>query len=166
MKKPHVSAARPIPVGFLRHPAHLLALGFGTGCAPLAPGTAGTVFGVLVYLALQAVPVLWYLVVTVVLFGVGVLVCHRAAEALGSHDHPAIVWDEVVGYLVAMTAAPDGWVWIVFGFVLFRAFDIFKPWPIRTIDARVSGGVGIMLDDAAAGLYAFLVMQVTGYLTH
>ena len=118
------------------------------------------------YLALQAVPVLWYLIVTVVLFGVGVLACHRAAEALGTHDHPAIVWDEVVGYLVAMAAAPDGWAWIVLGFVLFRAFDIFKPWPIRTIDARVSGGVGIMLDDAAAGLYAFLVMQVTGSLTH
>lgn len=118
------------------------------------------------YLALQAVPVPWYLVVTVVLFGVGVLVCHRAAEALGTHDHPAIVWDEVVGYLVAMTAAPDGWTWMLLGFVLFRAFDIFKPWPIRTIDARVSGGAGIMLDDAAAGLYAFFIMQVTGYLTH
>ena len=93
-------------------------------------------------------------------FALGVWICDRTARDLGVHDHPAIVWDEVIGYFVTMITAPPGWVWIVAGFALFRLFDILKPWPIRWIDRHVHGGVGIMLDDVLAGVFAWLSMQL------
>jgi phosphatidylglycerophosphatase A len=93
-----------------------------------------------------------------VLFGLGIWACGRTARDLGGEDPAAIVWDEVVGYLVAMTCAPAGWPWVLAGFVLFRVLDIWKPWPIRWLDRRVHGGLGIMLDDLAAGALAGLIL--------
>ncbi|MEZ5543179.1 MAG: phosphatidylglycerophosphatase A [Pseudomonadota bacterium] len=150
---------RPSPA-LLRHPLDLLALGFGSGLLPKAPGTAGTAVGIPCYLLLQPLAPAWYLVVTAALFALGVAACAHAARGLGVHDHPAIVWDEIVGYLVTMTLAPAGWQWIAVGFVLFRLFDILKPWPIRWFDRRVHGGLGIMLDDLVAGLCAAGVLQL------
>lgn len=147
-------------VRLLRHPVHLLALGFGTGLSPRAPGTAGTLVGVMLYLGLQHLPLVYYIGITLILFAAGVWICNEAARRLGVHDHPAIVWDEVVGYLVAMIAAPAGWAWILLGFVLFRLFDIWKPWPIGWLDRRVRGGLGIMLDDVLAGVFALVVIQI------
>jgi phosphatidylglycerophosphatase A len=138
----------------LTDPGHLLALGFGTGLVPLMPGTFGTLIGVLLYLPLQGLPLPIYLMLALVLFALGVPLCERTAHRIGLHDHPAIVWDEVVGFLITMSLAPTGWPWIVVGFVLFRFFDILKPWPIRQLDRTVTGGFGIMFDDAVAGLYA------------
>jgi phosphatidylglycerophosphatase A len=152
-------AERP-PAHLLRHPLDLLALGFGSGLLPKAPGTAGTVVGIPFYLLLQPLAVTWYLVAVAVLFALGVAACTHAARRLGVHDHPGIVWDEIVGYLVTMILAPAGWQWIVTGFVLFRCFDILKPWPIRWFDRRVHGGLGIMLDDLVAGLFAAAVLQL------
>ncbi len=96
---------------------------------------------------------------TVAGFVLGVWICDRAARDLGVHDHPAIVWDEVIGYFVTMIAAPPGWLWIAVGFVLFRLFDILKPWPIRQADQQVGGGFGIMFDDLLAAGYAWLCLQ-------
>jgi len=144
----------------LGDPVHLLAAGFGTGLAPRAPGTAGTVPGVVLYLALAELPLAAYLAVTAALFAAGVWICARAAEDLRHHDHPGIVFDEMIGYLVAMAGAPQGWPWVLAGFVLFRAFDILKPWPISVLDRRVKGGLGIMLDDAAAGAAALAVLAL------
>ena len=152
------------PPRLLLHPAHLLSLGFGAGYAPRAPGTAGTALGVLVYLPAGQLPWSWYLALVAVLYAAGVPLCARTAAALGVHDHPAIVWDEVVGYLAAMFLAPAGWQWIVLGFALFRLFDIAKPWPIRLVDRRVKGGNGIMLDDLLAGLCALTLMQLIAYI--
>jgi phosphatidylglycerophosphatase A len=73
------------------------------------------------------------------------------------------VWDEIVGYLITMAAAPSGWLWIVLGFVLFRLFDILKPWPVSLADKKLHGGFGVMLDDVIAGLYALLVLQLIAY---
>jgi phosphatidylglycerophosphatase A len=143
----------------LRHPVHFLSLGLGSGLAPVAPGTFGTVAALPLYLLLRPLELGAYLAVVAALFLLGVALCGRTARALGVHDHPAIVWDEVVGYLVTMTAAPGGWFWPLVGFALFRLFDIVKPWPVRTADRRVGGGGGIMLDDLLAGLYAALVLQ-------
>ncbi len=151
------------PVDLLMNPLHALALGCGAGCAPKAPGTFGTLVGVLLYLALRPLPLVVYLLVVSAGFMIGIYLCGRTAAALGRHDHPAIVWDEIIGYLVTMTAAPGGWWWLLIGFGLFRAFDIFKPWPIKAVDQRVGGGSGIMLDDLLAALFAFLVIQVTSY---
>ncbi len=143
-----------------RDPVQFVACGFGAGLAPVAPGTFGTLVALPLWWLLQPLPLVAYLGIVVVLAALGVWLCDRAASRLGVHDHPAIVWDEIVGYLVTMVAAPAGWLPMLLGFVLFRAFDIVKPWPIRWFDRKVHGGLGIMLDDLVAGLFAALVLQV------
>lgn len=143
---------------------HWIAFGLGVGALPLAPGTFGTLLAVPLYLLLDALSAGPYLLVVAVLFLAGVGICGQTARALAVHDHPAIVFDEVVGFLIAMTAAPTGAWWIVAGFVLFRLFDIWKPWPVRWVDRRVAGGWGIMLDDAVAGFYAAAVLQLAAFL--
>lgn len=148
----------------LRHPVHLLAFGFGSGLAPRAPGTFGTLVAVPLFLLLSQGPLLFYLGFLLVAFVAGVFWCGRTARELGVHDHPGIVWDEVVGFLVTMLAAPAGWPWLVAGFVLFRLFDILKPWPIRWADRRVQGGLGIMLDDVLAGIGAALVLVALQFI--
>lgn len=155
----------PISPALLRDPGHFLALGFGSGIAPFAPGTFGTLAAIPVYLLCAQLPLLLYLLVVAASFVLGVYLCGRTAQALGVHDHPGIVWDEVVGYLLTMTFAPPGWLWLVLGFVLFRGFDILKPWPIRVLDRSVHGGFGIMIDDILAGVAAALVLELLRRLT-
>ena len=158
-----MTMAEPVAARHLLNPSCLVALGFGSGLFPVAPGTAGTLAAIPLYLLLQDLPVSVYLAVVMVLLLGGILVCAYTAQRLGVHDHPAIVWDEVVGYLITMTAVPAGWMWVVAGFVLFRLFDILKPWPIGWLDRRVHGGTGIMLDDVVAGVFAAVVLQVMVY---
>ncbi len=143
----------------IRDPILLLATGFGTGLAPRAPGTAGTVVGVIAYLALAGLAPTIYLLLLLVLFVLGIWICRHAVRKLGVHDAPSIVFDEIVGILVTLTATPLQWPWIVAGFVLFRFFDILKPWPIIWLDKNVPGGLGIMLDDLVAGLFALALLQ-------
>ena len=138
---------------------HFLAFGFGSGRAPVAPGTFGTLVGIPAYLLLQPLATYIYVAVVAGLFGVGVWLCHVTEQDLGVHDHPGIVWDEIVGYLITMFVAPVGWVWMAAGFLLFRLFDIWKPFPIRQLEYRFRGGFGNMLDDALAALYAWVVLQ-------
>lgn len=152
------TAPPPISPALLRDPGHLLALGFGSGLAPRAPGTFGTLAAIPVYLLCAQLPLAAYLLVVIFAFVLGVYLCGRTARALGVHDHPGIVWDEVVGYLLTMALAPPGWLWVVMGFACFRLFDVWKPWPIRVLDNSVHGGLGIMLDDLLAGLVAGLVL--------
>lgn len=139
---------------------HFFALGLGSGLAPKAPGTFGTLAAVPFYLLLLNLPVWGYLLALVLAFLLGVWLCDVTARNLGVHDHPGIVWDEFVGYWLAMTVAPQGWLWVILGFVLFRLFDIAKPWPIRQADSRLGGGFGIMFDDVLAGIYAWLTLQI------
>ena len=154
----------PIPAGFLKHPIHLFALGFGTGCVPGIPGTAGTLVGVIFYLSLRDVNLNLYILIVTILFIIGIWLCGKTADSFSVHDHSAIVWDEIVGYLITMIAAPPGWAWILAGFILFRLFDITKPWPIRWADQKIGGGFGIMLDDVIAGIYGLVILQIAGYL--
>ena len=105
-----------LPKGFLRNPIHFFAFGFGSGCAPKAPGTFGTLMGVLVYCLLPEMPTFLYLLLIVLSFIVGIYFCDKASEALGVHDHGGIVWDEFVGLWITMLAAPAGWQWLVLGF--------------------------------------------------
>lgn len=149
------------PRSVWRNPIHFAAFGFGSGAAPVAPGTFGTLAAVPLYLLL--LPALaWplYVLFLVVSFALGVFLCGRTAQDIGVHDHGGIVWDEFVGYWVTMFLAPPGYLWIVLGFILFRFFDIVKPWPIRWLDKNVSGGFGVMIDDVLAGLMAFACLQV------
>ena len=136
------------------------ATGFGAGLSPLAPGTVGSLVGVLFYMTMAGLPLAAYLSVVLVLAVFGVWVCDRAGKCLGVTDHPGIVWDEIVGVLITMTATPRSWQGVVLGFALFRLFDIFKPWPVASIDRRVGGGLGVMLDDVMAGLYALACLQI------
>ncbi|MFZ5593623.1 MAG: phosphatidylglycerophosphatase A [Pseudomonadota bacterium] len=147
-----------VPGSIWTNPIHFVAFGFGAGAMKAAPGTFGTLAAVPLYLLLQSLPLAGYIIVVGILFGLGVWLCHVTARDLGVHDHPGIVWDEIVGYLIAMITAPAGWLWLLTGFALFRLFDVWKPWPIHLIDRHVGGGVGIMFDDAVAGVYAWAVM--------
>jgi phosphatidylglycerophosphatase A len=142
-------------------PAHLVALGFGAGLAPRAPGTVGTLVGFPLHasLALWLSPPMETLALAA-LFYLGIVVCGKTGEALGAHDHGAIVWDEVVAFTLVLVWAPRGLVWIAAAFVLFRLFDILKPWPIRVIDTGVKGGLGVMLDDLAAAGFTLVVLHL------
>ena len=155
-----------IPPRLLMHPLHCLSLGFGSGLAPRAPGTFGSLVGVLLYLPLSLLPVFGYLLLTVLAFLAGIWLCHKTAAALGVHDHPGIVWDEIVGIWVSFILIPAGWVWLLIGFLLFRVFDILKPWPIKWVDKKVDGGLGIMLDDLLAGIFTLICIQIFSYLLY
>ena len=149
-----------IPARLLRNPLHLLSLGFGSGLSPRAPGTCGTLVAVPLFLGLTYLPFTWYLLFLLAAFAFGVLICEYTSRALAVHDHPGIVWDEFVGYWITMLAVPAEWLWILLGFVLFRLFDIWKPWPVRIADNTLKGGFGIMIDDVLAGLYALASLHL------
>ncbi len=148
-----------------RHPAHFLAFGFGSGLAPIAPGTAGTLVAVPLVVALDWVlpSLMAQLLVLLLLVVVGVVTCEVTSRHLQVHDHSGIVIDEIAGYLVTMICFPAHWFYYLVGFIFFRIFDIWKPFPIGWCDRRVSGGIGIMVDDLLAGVYAaiglFIVVQ-------
>lgn len=142
------------------HPVHFLSLGFGSGLSPVAPGTFGTVAAIPVFLLLANLSLLPFIVVTLLLMLLGFYLCGETAKALNTHDHPAIVWDEVVGYLITMIAVPLSWQTVLVGFILFRFFDIIKPWPIKWVDKHVHGGIGIMMDDVLAGVMSCLCLHL------
>ncbi|HIQ14377.1 MAG TPA: phosphatidylglycerophosphatase A [Leucothrix sp.] len=147
----------------LSSPVHFLAFGFGSGLAPFAPGTFGTLAAIPLYLLMQGLSLPIYLVITAIVCVVGVWICGKSSEKLGVHDHSGIVWDEFAGYFVTMIAAPAGWLWILIGFALFRLFDIWKPWPISVLDKQVHGGLGIMVDDILAGVFALVCLQALAF---
>lgn len=142
----------------LANPVHLLAFGLGSGLSPRAPGTAGTVLAAILWWLLAPESLNLYFLVLVVLILVGVWVSGRTARDLGEHDHGGIVIDEWAGFWLAMTAIPVQWPWLLAGFVLFRFFDVVKPWPIRWLDRHVHGGWGIMVDDLVAGFFTWLLL--------
>ena len=143
----------------LRQPVHLLALGFGTGLVPRAPGTIATMFAVIPGWLLLPLPVLIRMALVAALALAGIWICGECSQQLETHDHSAIVWDEIVGFLAVTLVLPPEPLWWLAAFVLFRLFDIAKPWPVGYLDRRVGGGFGIMLDDlAAAGLTVVCLM--------
>ncbi|BCU07323.1 phosphatidylglycerophosphatase A [Allochromatium tepidum] len=146
---------------------HWIAFGFGSGLAPKAPGTFGTLAAIPVYLLMSPLAWPYYLGLVVLFTVIGLWACDRTARELGAKDPSAIVWDEFVGFFITMLVVPyslltgaHGWLWVLAGFLAFRLFDIWKPWPIRVIDERVEGGLGIMLDDILAGIMAALTLLV------
>ncbi len=148
------------PRSVWRNPVHFAAFGFGSGAAPIAPGTFGTALGLLIYALLPPMSWLLYGLFLVASFALGVWLCDKTARDIGVHDHGGIVWDEFVGIWITMFLAPPGWQWLLSGFVLFRVFDILKPWPIGWLDKNVDGGFGVMIDDVLAGVMAFICLQL------
>jgi phosphatidylglycerophosphatase A len=145
------------------NPLHFLAFGMGSGLSPVAPGTTGTLAAIPFAWLMAQLSLPWYLVITLVSLVLGFWICGRSSEMLGVHDHRGIVWDEFVGYFITMIAIPVEWYWFLLGFFLFRFFDIIKPWPAHFFDSRIHNGVGIVMDDVVAGLYALAVMHLTVY---
>ncbi len=142
------------------NPLHFLSFGFGSGLMPKAPGTWGTVIAIPIWYGLSFLNLPYYLVATLVLSIIGIGLCHYTAKKLGVHDHPGIVWDEICGYLITMISIPATWQWALAGFILFRFFDILKPWPIKWLDKKVHGGFGIMVDDLLAGVFALGILHL------
>lgn len=152
---------RPTPGFLVRHPAHFIALGFGTGLSPIVPGTFGTVLAFPLYAMLaQAFTPLGVALAIVALFGVGVWACGRTGRDLGVPDHGAMNWDEVVAFLAVLLLTPEGLGWQVGAFVAFRFFDMVKPPPIRRVERTIKGGLGVMADDMVAAFYAVLVLAI------
>jgi len=147
------------------HPAHFLALGFGSGLAPKAPGTFGTLVALPLFYALMWLPESWQLPLMVLLFLIGIPVCQKVGDALGVSDHGSIVWDEIVAMLMVLEFAPRNLYWWAAAFLLFRLFDIWKPFPIRQFDTRLKGGFGVMFDDLLAALYAIATLKALLWLT-
>ena len=142
------------------NPVHFLGLGFGSGLIPVMPGTFGSLAAIPVLLLMQPLPLWGFWAVTVLACAVGVYLCGKTARDMQVHDHGSIVWDEIAGMMITFLFVPISWLSLIAGFVLFRLFDILKPWPINVIDQRVHGGTGIMLDDILAGAMAALCLAL------
>jgi len=137
------------------------ALGFGSGLVPRAPGTFGTLVGVLLAAGMGTAGTgsAAYLLATLALIAVGVPICGQAGARLQRHDHPAIVWDEIAGFPLVLVGLPVTPAWLLAGFLAFRLFDVLKPWPISWLDRRLAGGIGVMADDVAAALAACALLH-------
>jgi phosphatidylglycerophosphatase A len=151
--KPTFSSLRQDPILFL-------GLGFGSGLSPFAPGTAGTLVALLFVPLLALLSTGYLLAVLLIASLTGIYICAYSARKLGAKDPSSIVWDEFVGLWIALAGFPVSFFWLLSGFVVFRCFDIFKPWPISVLDRKVPGGLGIMLDDILAGVMTWLVLRL------
>ena len=147
----------------LTDPVHFLAFGFGTGLAPFAPGTFGSIPGLILFWLTLDFGLYVQLTIAIAMALAGIWICGESARRIGVHDHGGIVWDEIVGMYVTLFLAPVSIVGFALAFVLFRVMDIVKPWPIRDLDHSMRGGVGIMLDDLLAALYAALLLLLAQY---
>lgn len=147
-----------VPDSVWGNPVHFLAFGLGTGASPYAPGTVGTLLGIPLVYMLSDLPLWLYLMITAIFIATGIWLCDKTSKDIGVHDHSGIVIDEVAGYLVTMIALPVNLWTLALAFLVFRFFDIIKPWPIGVIDRTLKGGMGIMVDDLLAGVYSWLVM--------
>ena len=152
----------------LRDPIHILAFGFGLGLSPVAPGTVGTLLGIAIAWFTLDLGLNVQIGIALALCVSGVWICDNSSRRIGQHDPGGIVWDEIAAMYVVLLFAPATITAWILAFVLFRVFDIVKPWPIRDLDHSIGGGLGIMLDDLVAALYAVillaLLMQLQGWL--
>jgi phosphatidylglycerophosphatase A len=143
----------------ISNPAHFVAFGFGSGLARFAPGTFGSLAAIPLFMLLASLPQMAYLLLVAVMFLAGIRICGVTGRALGVHDHSGIVWDEIVAMLLILAFTPYTWAWIGLAFLLFRLFDIWKPFPILWFDRSVHGGLGVMLDDLLAAGYALAALK-------
>jgi len=154
-------AVRPSLRFALSHPAHFLALGFGVGLAPSAPGTFGTLLALPVFWWLEPrLQALDFLILLGTMYVAGVWICDKTARDMGVEDHGAIVWDELTAFLIVLFFTPNALLWQALAFLLFRLFDILKPGPIRYVERRFRGGFGVMVDDLVAALCALICIAL------
>ncbi len=148
----------------LQHPAHLFGLGFGSGLAKKAPGTFGTLVGLPLFwlISIYSVPI--QLTIISALFLIGIYFCDVTGKALGVVDHGGIVWDEIVAMMLVLTFTPNQWQWWLTSFLLFRLFDIWKPYPILQCDKKLKNGFGVMFDDLLAAIYAIFCIEAIQWI--
>ena len=164
MKPTHETDDKTISRQVLTDPVNFVAFGFGTGLAPVAPGTVGSLPGILLFWLTMDFGLYVQLGIAAALTLAGIWICGESARRIGVHDHGGIVWDEIAGMYATLLAAPVSIVGWLLAFVLFRVADIVKPWPIRDLDHRLGGGLGIMLDDLVAALYAAAALGLYRWL--
>lgn len=150
----------PVPDAVWQDPLYFFAFGFGSGALPFAPGTFGTLLAIPFYLMLSGLPLIPYLIFTVLFIMASVYSCERVSQDIHLHDHPGMCIDEFAGFFVTMINAPLGLTWVLLGFLFFRLFDILKPWPISYLDKNIHGGFGMVLDDVIAGLFSAALIQM------
>lgn len=150
----------PLPDSIWKKPLHFIAFGLGSGAMPIAPGTFGTLLAIPFYLAFQPLSISAYLIVVAMITLISIWICDKVSKEIQIDDHQGMCLDEFVGFFVTMIAAPPGLFWIIIGFIFFRVFDIWKPFPIRFLDEKIHGGVGMILDDVAAGIYSCILIQI------
>lgn len=145
---------------------YAIATGFGLGYLPIVPGTWGTLGGVILYVLIW--PFAWpvYVITVLMAFFVGCWICEKVSQDMGVCDHGSVVWDEIVGYVISMFGVPFGLYWMFAGFVLFRLFDIIKPWPIGVVDRKMKNGFGMMFDDALAGIAVCVILNIAKWFVH
>lgn len=141
-----------------RHPAHWIAVGFGSGLLPIAPGTWASALAVALFWMVPPIGIVWYLGALTIAFLLGVWACGESARRIGLKDPACVVFDEIVGMWLTLTVVPRQAGWLAVAFLAFRAMDVWKPWPIREVDHRTPGGLGIMLDDVLAAAYAAVIV--------
>lgn len=150
----------PLDLVSLRNPIHFLALGFGSGLIAKAPGTWGSLVGLILgFLLLQVINPIYFAFLTFAFFFIDICLCQKTADDMQIHDHGAIVWDEIVGIFIVLIVLPThSFLWYIVAFITFRFFDILKPYPIRYFDDKLENGFGIMFDDVLAAIYAILTI--------
>ena len=148
----------------LQHPAHLFGMGFGSGLAKKAPGTFGTLVGLPFFWLISIYSVQVQFIIISLLFLIGIYFCNVTGKALGVVDHGGIVWDEIVAMMLVLIFTPNQWQWWLVSFLLFRLFDIWKPFPIRQCDAKLKNGFGVMFDDLLAAIYAIIGLKALQFL--
>lgn len=160
MSKPEALSRQQIARLVWTNPIHYLSCGLGSGLLPRMPGTWGSLMAIPFFYVFSHFLLWQYILLLLITFGVGVALCGYSEKAFGKKDHSSIVWDEMVGMWITLCHAPFRWDVVIIGFILFRFFDIFKPWPISWLQKRLPGGWGVMTDDAAAGVAAWLLLQL------
>lgn len=155
--------SQPVPSSIWKNPLHFIAFGFGSGAIPIMPGTFGTLMAIPFYLLMRELPIALYIILATVLGVFAVWISDKLSKQIKIHDHPGMNIDEFIGYFVTMIAAPHNWYAVCLGFVLFRIFDILKPFPIGWIDKNVKGGFGMIIDDVAAGVVSLVILQLIFY---
>lgn len=155
-----------LPRGFLKNPIHLIAIGFGSGLSPIMPGTCGTLVAIPIYLLLKHLYscVLFYQIAVIILILISFWICGKTAKDLGEQDPSCIVFDEIVGFLFTMFLIPENILGITIGFIFFRIFDMWKPWPISWVNKNVHGGFGIVIDDIMAAALVIIIFQIFFFL--
>jgi len=147
-----------------RNPIYFIACGFGFGTFPYVPGTIGTLVAIPIYLVLVKLPMLLYILAIIAMQLFGIYACGKTNRDFKTDDHPAACWDEIAAFPIVMLGIPVTALNIVMGFLLFRLFDIWKPWPIRWFDKQVHSGFGVMFDDVLAALFSLASLFLFLYL--